>query len=161
FLDADTMPEPGWLEPLLRHFEDPSVAAAAPRVYSAPGDTVLSRYEAVRSPLDMGVVRGRVRAGSRIGYVATAPLVVRTAALRELGGFAERLRVGEDVDLIYRLLDRGHQVRYEPASTVGHVPRAGWTPWLRQRFTYGACAAALALRHGAATAPVRVPVSSG
>jgi mycofactocin system glycosyltransferase len=161
FLDADTMPEPEWLEPLLRHFEDPSVAAAAPRVYSAPGDTVLSRYEAVRSPLDMGGMPGRVRAGSRIGYVPSAALVVRTEVLRELGGFDERIRVGEDVDLIYRLLDRGHQVRYEPASAVGHAPRTGWRPWLHQRFSYGACVAALAQRHAAATAPVRVPVVSG
>ncbi|WP_246868520.1 glycosyltransferase [Saccharopolyspora sp. ASAGF58] len=60
FLDADTALERGWLEPLLRHFEDPTVVAVAPRVRSMDGDTILARYEYLRSPLDLGAVPGPV-----------------------------------------------------------------------------------------------------
>ncbi|MCI2423943.1 mycofactocin biosynthesis glycosyltransferase MftF [Saccharopolyspora sp. K220] len=160
FLDADTVPEPGWLEPVLRHFEDPAVAAVAPRVRSSPANTALTRYESTQSPLDLGTEPGLVRPGGRISYVPTAALVVRVAALRELDGFDEDLRFGEDVDLIWRLIAQRHLVRYEPTATVQHAPRASWSALLRQRFDYGSSAGPLAQRHGAAVAPVRASLWS-
>ncbi|MER6570183.1 mycofactocin biosynthesis glycosyltransferase MftF [Streptomyces sp. NPDC001093] len=156
FLDADVVPEPGWLEALLPHFADPRVAAVAPRVRSRPGDSALDRYEQDRSPIDLGPLPAVVRPGSRVSYVPTAALVVRGSALRALGGFDETMRFGEDVDLVWRLAGHGQLVRYEPASQVWHAPRSRWSAWARQRFDYGTSAAPLALRHGAAAAPVRV-----
>ncbi len=156
FVDADVTPEPGWLEPLLPHFEDPAVAAVAPRVVSTAGPSVLARYEGARSSLDLGERPARVAPGSRVSYLPTAALVVRTAALRDLGGFDERLRFGEDVDLVWRLIAGGMMVRYEPSSVVRHRPRATWRAWVRQRFEYGTSAAPLAARHSAAVAPLRV-----
>jgi mycofactocin system glycosyltransferase len=160
FLDADTLPEPDWLASVLPHFEDPEVVAVAPRVRSLPGPSTLARYETLRSPVDLGSAPGPVRPGSRISYVPAAALVVRTSALRETGGFAEDMRFGEDVDLIWRLVGQGHQVRYEPSSVVGHSPRATWPSWLRQRFDYGTSAGPLALRHGRAVAPARLSLWS-
>ncbi|MDA3624109.1 mycofactocin biosynthesis glycosyltransferase MftF [Saccharopolyspora sp. WRP15-2] len=159
FLDADVSVEPGWLEPLLRHFEDPEVAAVAPRVRSVSGDTALARYECARSPLDLGEQPGLVQPGSRISYVPTAALVVRTDVLREVGGFDESLRFGEDVDLIWRLAQH-HQVRYEPAATVHHRPRRTWMALIRQRYGYGTSAGPLAVRHGTAVAPARTSLWS-
>ena len=156
FVDADVLPEPGWLSPLLRHFEDPEVAAVAPRVTSVPGRSVLARYEHVRSSLNLGERPARVRPDSRVSYLPTAALVVRTSVLRRHGGFDERLRFGEDVDLVWRLVAAGSRVRYEPSSVVHHRPRTTWPGWLRQRFDYGTAAAPLAVRHGAAVAPLRV-----
>ncbi|MEV5975225.1 mycofactocin biosynthesis glycosyltransferase MftF [Streptomyces sp. NPDC051921] len=160
FVDADVTLPDGWLEPLLPHFTDPTVAAVAPRVRSTPGPSLLSRYERGRGPLDLGAQAAQVRPGGRVAWVPTAALVVRTAALRALDGFDERLRFGEDVDLVWRLGAAGHQVRYEPASTVLHDPRTRWSAWLRQRVGYGTGAAPLALRHGRAAAPVRMSVWS-
>lgn len=157
FLDADTRPAPGWLDPLLPHFEDPRVLAVAPRIVSAPGETVLERYERARSALDLGPAPAQVRPGARVTYVPTAALVVRRSALAELDGFDESLRFGEDVDFVWRLVARGGRVRYEPRSQVVHAPRATWRAWARQRFDYGTSAAPLAKRHGHKTmAPVRV-----
>ncbi|GAA5158755.1 MULTISPECIES: mycofactocin biosynthesis glycosyltransferase MftF [Amycolatopsis] len=157
FLDADTTAPPDWLDPLLPHFEDPAVVAVAPRIRSTPGSSVLARYETARSSLDLGDGPAPVRQGGRVTYVPTAALVVRTAALRELGGFDERLRFGEDVDLVWRLVARGGRVRYEPAAEVLHVPRKTWRAWARQRFDYGTSAAPLARRHGhQAIAPLRI-----
>ncbi|MDQ0380072.1 mycofactocin biosynthesis glycosyltransferase MftF [Amycolatopsis thermophila] len=157
FLDADTRPEPGWLEPLLAQFEDPAVVAVAPRVRSEPGAGTLSRYERLRSSLDMGPVPAQVRPRGRITYLPTAALVVRTSALQAIHGFDEELRFGEDVDLIWRLVDAGGSVRYEPRSEVVHAPRSTWRGWLQQRYSYGTSAGPLARRHGRkALAPVRV-----
>ncbi|HVW44511.1 MAG TPA: mycofactocin biosynthesis glycosyltransferase MftF [Amycolatopsis sp.] len=157
FLDADTRPQPGWLDALLPHFEDPAVLAVAPRIRSTPGDTTLARYECAHSALDLGDAPAPVRPGGRITYVPTAALVVRTSALRDVGGFDEALRFGEDVDFVWRLVRGGGRVRYEPRSEVLHAPRTTWRAWARQRFDYGTSAAPLAKRHGhRVIAPVRV-----
>ncbi len=89
-------------------------------------------------------------------YVPTAALIVRRHALEATGGFDEDMRVGEDVDLVWRLAASGAQVRYEPAAEARHPCRPTAAEWLRQRLRYGASAAALAERHGRAVAPLRV-----
>ena len=50
-------------------------------------------------------------------------MVWRTHVVRELGGFDEAMRLGEDVDLVWRVAAAGHRCRYEPTSVVHHEPR--------------------------------------
>jgi mycofactocin system glycosyltransferase len=157
FLDANCEPDPGWLDLLLPHFADPHVAAVAPRIVSPAGTPgVLAAYEAVCSPLDLGAKEAIVRPRSPVGYVPTAALVVRRAALEALDGFDGTLLVGEDVDFVWRLVAAGWTVRYEPRATVRHPIRPGWSAWLAQRYRYGTSAAPLARRHGRAVAPLVV-----
>ncbi|POX38528.1 mycofactocin system glycosyltransferase [Streptomyces sp. Ru73] len=156
FLDSDVAPRPGWLAPLLAQFADPAVALAAPRIVAAPAPAgrrgVLDRYEAVRSPLDMGPREGPVVPLSALAYVPSATLVVRRAALG--AGFDPRLRVAEDVDLCMRLYEAGWRLRYVPGATVGHHHRTGLRDWLGQRAGYGTGAAELALRHPGQVPPL-------
>lgn len=154
FVDADVTPVDGWLDGLVRHFADPAVAAVAPRVRAADGPTLLDRYEAHHSPLDLGPDPARVVPGGRVGYVPTATIVHRRTVLDALGGFDEALRVGEDVDLVWRTVAAGHTVRYEPAVEVRHANRGSWGALVRQRQSYGSAAAALEERHPGAVAPV-------
>lgn len=157
FLDSDTLPEPGWLDTILPLFADPQVVAAAPRVRGLLHDDDLShqatrgrhiaRYEADRSCLDLGPNPATVRPTGRVSYVPSAALVIRRSALTDVGGFDETLRFGEDVDLIWRLVNAGGTVRYQPDSVVWHQPRRTLRSWLRQRFDYGTSAAPLAQRH--------------
>jgi mycofactocin system glycosyltransferase len=156
FVDTDVELPPDWLQPLLAHFVDARAALVAPRVASAPADGLLARYEALHSPLDVGSQSARVRAGTRVSYVPAAALVCRVSALREVGGFDDSMRVGEDVDLVWRLDEAGWRVRYDPTVTVLHLPRASLSDWARQRYGYGSSAAPLATRHPGALAPVRV-----
>jgi mycofactocin system glycosyltransferase len=159
FVDADCRPEPGWLERVLPHFADPLVAAVAPRIVAVEaGDQaeggVVARYEAVRSALDLGPEKARVRARTRVSFVPSAALVARTDAVRALGGFDEAMPVGEDVDLVWRLDEHGWVVRYEPAARVGHHHRTDPAAWLRRRVDYGTSAGPLARRHPGALVPV-------
>lgn len=156
FLDADCEPEPGWLEPLLAHLGDPSVAAVAPRVVATGGSGVLHRYESRRSPLDLGPNEALVRPGSAIAYLPSAALVARRQALEAVGGFDEGLLVGEDVDLIWRMTGAGWRVRYEPSATVTHPARAGLRAWAHQRLAYGSSAGPLARRHHGAVPPLAI-----
>jgi mycofactocin system glycosyltransferase len=173
FVDSDCVPEKGWLEPLLDELADPRVAAVAPRVLPAGAETLgvlesgepggrphpvlgwLSRYEAVRSPLDRGPRPGVVRPGARVPFVPTAALLARRCALGE-PCFDESLAGGEDVDLVWRLTAAGWDVRYQPAATVRHAQRPSLAGWAGRRVFYGTTAGPLAERHGAALAPVSI-----
>jgi mycofactocin system glycosyltransferase len=158
FVDSDCEPSPGWLDPLLAHLADPLVGAAAPRIVAAAPDTRAGRYTRARGSLDLGPLPARVAPGTRVGYVPTAALVVRRAALLEVAGdgpvFDERLRVGEDVDLVWRLHAAGWRIRYEPAVQVSHREPIGWPALLARRFRYGTSAGELARRHPRAMAPL-------
>jgi len=150
FVDADVVPQPGWLQPLLGHFADPEVMAVAPRVQAAEGTGVLDRYEATQSPLDLGDVPALVKQRSRVSYVPSACLLARG----DVPHFDEALRFGEDVDLIWRMVDAGAVVRYEPGSTVTHRNRRDVAAMMRQRLGYGSAAGPLGARHPDAIAPV-------
>jgi len=155
FVDSDCTPSEGWLSPLLGYFDDPLVAAVAPRIVPAPvaPSTALSRYQTTRSSLDMGTVEGLVRPASRIPYVPSATIVVR----REVAGerfFDPALRGGEDVDLVWRLQAAGWDVRYVPASTVAHQGPTTFGSWTRRLAFYGTTAGPLSRRHPGALAPV-------
>lgn len=156
FVDGDVRLEPGWLDGLLLHFADERVALVAPRVASAPGAASVARYEQTNSPLDLGVEPGRIAPGTRLSYVPAAAIVVRTEALRSIGGFDRALRFGEDVDAVWRLVEAGWRCRYEPAAEVLHRPRGTWRGLVAQRIAYGSSAAALARKHPRAVAPVRI-----
>lgn len=154
FLDSDCVPEAGWLDGLVGHFEDPLVAAVAPRVRGhTPEDAgPLARFAAARSPLDGGRHPGRVQPGGRVSYVPSAALLVRRSVLTD--GFDPALRYGEDVDFVWRLHDDGWRVRYEPAVTVHHAEPESWRDLLLRRWHYGTSAAPLAERHPGRLAPL-------
>ncbi|MEO9323286.1 mycofactocin biosynthesis glycosyltransferase MftF [Nocardioides sp. C4-1] len=155
FVDSDLAVTAADLLALTRHFADPQVVAVGPRVRGrAPGvahPAWWQRYDATHSPLDLGPRPAEVRPGGLVGYLPSACLVARTAALG--AGFDEALRVGEDVDLVWRLRERGGRVRYDPSVVVRHDTRPSFGAWLRQVHGYGTSAAPLALRHGDAVAP--------
>jgi mycofactocin system glycosyltransferase len=156
FVDNDVELTSEWMTSLLVHFADPRVALVAPRVIGAPGRTRLGRYEHRHSPLDLGAEPARVAAGTRVSYVPAAALLCRVDRLREIGGFDESMRVGEDVDLVWRLIDAGHRCRYEPTTVVEHEARRSLAAFVRQRMGYGRSAAPLAVRHPGALAPARM-----
>ncbi len=153
FVDSDCVPPAGWLEPLLGHFDDPLVAAVAPRIVRAGAPR---RYESRRGSLDRGDREGPVCAGSRISFVPSAALVVRAGLAAGPELFDPALRGGEDVDLVWRLGEAGWDVRYVPSSTVAHDGPATLGEFLSRRAFYGTTAGPLARRHGAALAPAQV-----
>ena len=160
FVDSDCVPTEGWLGPLLGHFDDPLVAAVAPRIVQVaqePGGGRDGRAPVLpRSSLDRGVAPGLVRTGSPITFVPSAALLVRVDAADGPGLFDPALRGGEDVDLVWRLGEAGWDVRYEPSSTVAHQGPVTLGAFLARRAFYGTTAAPLSRRHRDALVPVHV-----
>ena len=156
-VDSDCTATEGWLSALVPLFADPEVGAVAPRVQPrrrAGARSLLARFAEAHSPLDMGRERGEVGPGRRVRYAPTAALVARRAALGT--GFDTDLRIGEDVDLVWRMCDTGWRVRFEPSVTVFHDEPTTWRTWMGRRFRYGTSAGPLARRHPGRLAPVEL-----
>ena len=159
FIDSDVQCAPEDIFELAKWWNSPQLAVLAPRVKSLNWfqyGAAISKYEEARSPLDMGPLPARVRAGTRVSYVPSAFLLCDVAALRAVDGFDESMRTGEDVDLIWRLDAAGYSCRYEPSIEVHHLPRTTIQQLAQQRMGYGESAALLAKKHQGALAPLRV-----
>jgi mycofactocin system glycosyltransferase len=155
FLDSDVLPRKGWLEALLGHFCDPAVALVAPRIVALhQSDSVVARYEAVRSSLDLGLREAPVIPFGTVSYVPSAAIICRRSALTDIGGFDESLISGEDVDLCWRLNEAGARLRYEPIAMVAHDHRTELRKWFARKSFYGGSAAPLTIRHPGKTAPL-------
>ena len=140
FLDDDATVDPGWLAALRTAWE------RASRQTSAIGGPIRPEWHDGRRPpwlrdhllwivaaLDLGPAR-RPLARERIWG---ANMSLRVAAIRELGGFDVGLgpRPGvdfgrdEEEDLQHRLLERGHEIWWEPdASVHHHIPASRQDP---------------------------------
>ena len=75
--------------------------------------------------------------------------VMRADALREIGGFDESLRRGEDWELNYRLREKGHIVWLDPQLKVSYWPRSTLLKLHRQFLATGVWRGELVRRLGA------------
>jgi mycofactocin system glycosyltransferase len=152
FVDSDCEADPEWITALAAHFTDPMVGAVAPRVRPVTGPGAAGRYLAARAPIDLGQREARIAPLTRMSYVPTAALLVRRDAIGS--GFDPTLRYGEDVDLVWRMVEAGWRVRYDPAAQVRHAEPHRWATVLARRFRYGSSAAPLARRHPGQVPPL-------
>lgn len=160
FVDLDVMITSDTFSGLVAHFDDDRLGIVAPRVVCESSDNTIGNYERVRSPLDLGPDQARIAPGTRVSYVPSALWLCRTEAIRAVHGFDASLRVGEDVDALWRIIAAGWRCRYQPDVLVSHPTRATLHDFITQRRLYGRSAAALGARHSGAVAPVRVSAYS-
>ena len=115
FLDADTVPEPGWLQAMVSPLREEGVVAVKGR-YRTKQRAPLARF----TQLEFEWKYARLARAPHVDYVDTGSAAFRRAALLAAGGFDESLRTSEDVELAYRLSARGGRIVFNPAGTVLH-----------------------------------------
>jgi mycofactocin system glycosyltransferase len=155
FVDDDTEVTSDNIVQLAAYLEDPLTVMVAPRVLTRNTNSAISEYESHHSPLDLGTQPAVVRPLSRVSYVPAAVFVARTAAMHDIGGFLPTMRLGEDVDLVWRLAKTDGIIRYVPHIECEHLPRPSVRAVLRQRFGYGSSAAHLDALHPYTASPLR------
>ncbi|MGH2892144.1 MAG: mycofactocin biosynthesis glycosyltransferase MftF, partial [Solirubrobacteraceae bacterium] len=155
FVDSDVVLTDGAPGRLLGHLCDPSVGAVAPRVRGLPpARGLIGAYEARHSALDMGPRGGLVAPGRPVSYVPSAVLFARRGAIGD--GFDASLRVGEDVDLVWRLSRAGWRVRYASEVDIWHDHRVGLRDFTSDRWRYARSLGPLSRRHPGAAPALRV-----
>jgi mycofactocin system glycosyltransferase len=148
FIDSDCIADPDWLQELVPYFQDARVALVGGYVDSFFRESRLDRYEEVQSPLNMGKATAFGSAATSDFYVPTCNVLIRKNAYLQVGGLDEDLRLGEDVDLCWRLKERGCRLLYVPKGKVRHKHRNRLWEILRRRFDYGTSEGFLFSRHG-------------
>lgn len=147
FVDSDCIAEPAWLAELVPYFQDDRNVLVGGFVDSYYTESLLDRYEEAKSPLCMGwelVVGQGVESDF---YVPTCNMLVRKGAYLRVGGLNEDQRVGEDVDLCWKLKEIGARLLYVPKGKVKHKHRNRFLDTFRRRFDYGTSEALLHAAH--------------
>jgi GT2 family glycosyltransferase len=144
YVDADVRVDPLWLTYLVQPFGASNVVAAGgPNV--VPADDHWFAQCVARAP----GAPSHVLFDDRIAeHIPGCNFAVRRSALLAIGGF-DRIfvRAGDDVDVCWRLQERGGLIAFSPAALVWHHHRGQLTAYWRQQVGYGEGEAWLRLRH--------------
>jgi len=133
FLNNDTVPQPGWLEALLRTFDehpdcglvgaqllypDGRLQEAGGIVFADGSAYNYGRFEAADDP--------RFAFVREVDYCSGAAIAVPRALFSRLGGFDRRYAPAyfEDTDLAFAVRHAGYSVLYQPFSRVVHMEGA-------------------------------------
>ena len=146
FLDADSWAAPEWLERLLAAVEEGDwIGAGGPNLLP-PEDPPFAAVvmAAPGGPLPV------LLSDTEAEHLPGCNLLIRREALKQIGGFDPVFQTaGDDVDICWRLQERGYRFRYVPAAVVWHHRRRTLAAYLRQQCGYGAAEALLEARHPA------------
>ena len=130
FLNDDTLPQPGWLEPLVAALDD-AVIAGSRLIY--PDGTI--QHAGVYLTNDDGILTAHNELMDRpsrlVDAVTGACMAMTKANFDMFGGFDTAYRNGyEDVDLCLRVRSEGYPIAYCADSTVIHYEsRSGAPRW--------------------------------
>jgi GT2 family glycosyltransferase len=125
FCDADDRVGPGWLEEMVLELRGSDVVGGFFETSSLNGASTAEPVPPVTSQL------GRIPAG------LAANLGVKREAFFDVGGFDENLRIGEDVELCWRLQLAGYRFSFAPGAVVAKRDRSGAGGVFRQGLAHG------------------------
>ncbi len=135
FCDADDVVQAGWLNSFAKALDDVDVVAGVFDFWSLNGLRSSSHQPASMRQL------GFLPAG--LG----ANLAVRRGAFEGVGGFAEEMLVGEDIDLCWRLQLAGYRFVIDFNARVAKRERPEFLQVFRQAAAYGRSGPALYRRY--------------
>ena len=133
FLNPDCLVRPGWVELLIRAVEDDPLAGAAIPLFLASDGAIQEAGSGVdrngwTHAFGLGADSGDAEHRFRryVDYGSAACLVLPREVFLEVGGFDAGYHPAycEDVDLCFRLRERGLRTVYEPRSRVVHAGAA-------------------------------------
>lgn len=136
-LNSDIEVSPNWLEPLIKELdENEKLGAVTPKIKDHKKKTHFEYAGAAGGFIDKygyPFCRGRIfdeleedlgqyDDPCNIFWGSGAALLVRSSVWKETGGLDERFFAHmEEIDLCWRMKNRGYEIRYVPGSTVYHV----------------------------------------
>jgi glycosyltransferase involved in cell wall biosynthesis len=144
FLDADAMCHPHWPYHLALSLEEPGVVGTGgPNLpFENVGLVERAVAECPGNPVEVLI------GDDRAEHVPGCNMAFERSALAAVGGFDPLFTsAGDDVDLCWKLLDRGEEIGFSAAAQVRHHRRGTVKGFLRQQRGYGRAERLVAARH--------------
>jgi len=144
YTDADTRVDPDWLSYLIQPFLTTDAAGVGgPNV--APEDDGWIAQCVARSP---GGPTHVLFNDTVAEHIPGCNMAFRRRALEEIGGFDPLyIKAGDDVDICWRLQERGWRLAFSPSALVWHHHRNSIRAYWRQQVGYGEGESFLEHRH--------------
>jgi GT2 family glycosyltransferase len=144
YLDSDAYPSPEWPYYLALGMDNPAVGGVGGPNLPPPGDSPGAQRVA-RAP---GGPLHVLLSDDRAEHVPGCNMAFWRQVLIETGGFDPvYTSAGDDVDVCWRVLDRGWEIAFHPAAVVWHHRRSGLAPYVKQQLGYGRSEALVEARH--------------
>lgn len=152
-LDSDVVLPSGYLEAVQRGIYGTRADAFGGPDAASPDFTPMQ--QAVNYAMTSWLTTGGIRGGSADAMEQFKPRTFNMGCGRELflrlGGFAEDMRYGEDIDFSLRLIEAGASVRLFPDAFVYHKRRVDLSKFFMQVHHSGMARIALEARHPGST----------
>ena len=140
YLDDDAHPDPHWLTYLAATFLSTSHAGVGGPNIAPPGDGPIAECVA-RAP--GGPVHVLIT-DREAEHIPGCNMAFRKSCLEAIGGFDPQFRTaGDDVDVCWRLQERGWTLGFHPAAMVWHHRRNSVRTYWSQQIGYGRAEAML------------------
>ncbi|MEH2171311.1 glycosyltransferase [Nostoc sp.] len=144
YTDSDCMADPDWLTYLVAKFLSSGLGAVGGPNLSPPEDSLVPACVAV-SP---GVPTHILLSDEVAEHIAGCNMAFRREVLQEINGFNPIFRTaGDDVDICWRLQDRGYTIGFSPTAIVWHFRRNTVAAYLKQQQGYGKAEALVYFQH--------------
>ena len=134
YIDDDAIPDPHWLQYLVRNFSDADVAMVGGPNITPPNSNAVAEcvHHAPGGPTH--VLLTDVIAE----HLPGCNMAIRKSCLETIGGFDPRFRVaGDDVDVCWRLQQHGWKLLFSPGAMVLHQRRDSVRSYWKQQVGYG------------------------
>jgi len=144
YLDADAYPSPEWPYYLALGLDSRLVGGVGGPNLPPEADPIPA-HRVARGP---GGPVHVLLSDDRAEHVPGCNMAFWRDVLEEVGGFDPvYTAAGDDVDLCWKVLDRGWEIGFHPAALVWHHRRPDAAGYLRQQWGYGRAEALVAARH--------------
>src|SRR5215472_9680929 len=144
YMDSDARADPDWLSYLATTFLESDVVGVGGPNLVPPEDKWLAKC-VYRSP---GGPTQVMLDDESAEHIPGCNMAFRKSALDEIGGFDPIFRkAADDVDICWRLLDRGYRIGFSPSAVVWHHRRPSVKAYWKQQAGYGESEALLERKH--------------
>jgi GT2 family glycosyltransferase len=144
YIDSDARADPDWLSYLAATFMESDFAGVGGPNLVPPEDRWLAKC-VYRSP---GGPTQVMLDDESAEHIPGCNMAFRKRALDEIGGFDPVFKkAADDVDICWRLLDRGYRIGFSPSAVVWHHRRPSVKAYWRQQVGYGESEAILERKH--------------
>ena len=149
FTDSDCVVDKAWLNKIVAPLEHKTIGIAGGKILAKPPASEIERFgERIHD-------HSKAIEEYKPPYVITMNWSSRLSVLREAGLFDEFLLRAEDVDLSYRIFQRGYKIVYQPEAVIYHANEKTYSGLFQEGYLHGVASvqalkkhAALAARYG-------------